>query len=548
MKQKRYTVFGCNQWRSECKCRLSSVVARKAGHQKESYMNLNPVLSPEGRSRAPRGGVIRFRPLFRWSVQITAAMVLLALGAALPAQEAREPVHLSPDEAVSMAIQHNLNLQKAELTVDKFKRKSDLSWNQFIPGISLGGTLSVDNQKTTTTVSGMAPVPLNPLLDPLYLNNGWPPLGDRIYGVVPYSVNVEQPQSHIVGQVQVSLNLSAAMFQAMRSYRLAYESGQLSYENAKFQTEREIRKAYNQLLLAREQAAVLRESYDAAGRQVAIARANYNAGLAPELNLLQAQVSRENMRPQIEQAESAIKVAMARFADTLGLPYDTPLELDPVKTDDSFVSLDVADLIQRASANKPEIQSLRQEILGLESARKVAQLQLTPTLSLNWTGSQAFIKDPWKDNWFSSDDWKGGGQFSLTMGWKLDSLLPFSSGFQAIKDAEADIRSKNIDIALAVRSTEIEIYNTVLTLEQIRLTTQTQQQAINLAERTTTLTEQAYRAGLQDFLQVQNAVLELRKARVQMLEHQFSYLNGLIELEYAIGVPFGTLSAQRNNE
>jgi outer membrane protein TolC len=46
---------------------------------------------------------------------------------------------------------------------------------------------------------------------------------------------------------------------------------------------------------------------------------------------------------------------------------------------------------------------------------------------------------------------------------------------------------------------------------------------------------------LQDFFQVQSAEQSLRQARVQMLEQQFNYLNGLIDLEYSIGVPFGTL-------
>jgi len=45
-------------------------------------------------------------------------------------------------------------------------------------------------------------------------------------------------------------------------------------------------------------------------------------------------------------------------------------------------------------------------------------------------------------------------------------------------------------------------------------------------------------------LQVQNAQLELRQARVSMLEQQFNYLNGLIDLEYAVGVPFGSLASK----
>ena len=71
------------------------------------------------------------------------------------------------------------------------------------------------------------------------------------------------------------------------------------------------------------------------------------------------------------------------------------------------------------------------------------------------------------------------------------------------------------------------------------------EQTVNLAQRSYQLTEQAYRAGLQELLQVQNAEQSLRQARVQMHEQQFNYLNGLIDLEYLIGVPFGTLSRSR---
>jgi outer membrane protein TolC len=488
-------------------------------------------------------------------------MLSVFLPPALPGQETAvsgEPMRLTPEEAVALAVKNNLTLQKAGIAVDTLRRKSDMAWNQFIPSVSVGGNLALDNEKAKTTIPGGA-VPLKykdvkDLYDKLSLPV--PPTlkdelerediipGKTLYNyMMPYSsTNFDNPQWHIMGQIQMSLSISAAMFEAMKTLQYAYQSGQLSLENAKIQTEREIRKAYNQLLLAQEQAALLKESYDAASRQVSIAQANYNAGLAPELNVLQAQVNRENLRPQIEQAEIGIKIAMARFADTLGLPYDTPLELVPVKTDGEFVSLDVTELIQKASANKPEIQALRQDILGLESQRKAKKLQLTPALTLSWTGSRTFTKDPWKDDWFSADNWKTGGSFSIGFNWKLDSLLPFSTASQGIKDAEADILSKNADIALAVRSTEIEVYNIILTLDQIRLTTETRQKAIELAEKTTALTEQAYRAGLRDFLEVQNAVLELRKARVAKLEQQFNYLNNLVDLEYSIGVPFGTLS------
>ncbi|MDR1278191.1 MAG: TolC family protein, partial [Treponema sp.] len=56
------------------------------------------------------------------------------------------------------------------------------------------------------------------------------------------------------------------------------------------------------------------------------------------------------------------------------------------------------------------------------------------------------------------------------------------------------------------------------------------------------------RGGLQDFNSVQNAEEALRQARMGVVAQQFSYLQGLIDLEYAIGVPFGTLSGSAGNE
>jgi len=125
---------------------------------------------------------------------------------------------------------------------------------------------------------------------------------------------------------------------------------------------------------------------------------------------------------------------------------------------------------------------------------------------------------------------------------RLHSLIPYSADFQGIKNMDDQIRTATIGLAQLVNGTEIEVYNTVLSLERIHVNTKAQAETVALAEQSYRMTEQAYRAGLQDYFQVQSAEQSLRQARVQLLEQQFNYLNGLIDLEYSIGVPFGTLS------
>ncbi|MDR0602597.1 MAG: TolC family protein [Treponema sp.] len=412
-------------------------------------------------------------------------------------------MRLDPDEAVSLAVKNNLSLESAGITLDTLKRKSDLVWNQFLPEVSASGTLGK--------------------------------------GLGSFA-----SASRLQGSISASLTLSAALFAGITYIRQDYDAGLVTFEKARVQMEREIRKLYNNMLLMEANIAVLRESFAAAQRREQMTGENYRAGLVPELSWLQARVAMENMKPSIDQVENQYRSTLAGFAIQLGLPYDTHFELIPVEREPDFIPLDTAELISRAASGNLDIYELQKNIITLKSRRRAMALQLwTPYLNLGWNYSPGFLKDPWKDSWADGRNWlKGGSSFSITLGISVNSLFPFTKEGQGLKDLDNSVRDLNVKLAQLMRGTELEIYNTVLSLDRIRITALAQRMTVELAEQFYRLTEEAYRAGLQDFLEVQNAEVSLQQARVQMLEHQFNYLNGLIDLEYATGVPFGTLSSR----
>ncbi|MDR0302059.1 MAG: TolC family protein [Treponema sp.] len=454
--------------------------------------------------------------------------VILLLCANLQAQETAPPMRISPDEAVQLAVKNNLALESTRAGTATKKRASDLSWNQFIPSVDVGGALLRLNNAPEAMVLPLSQI-LGPTAPDITLGGGG-------------------SQWKVAGSITAAVSFNVSMIEDMKKLRLDYESGIISYEKARLQLERDIRKAYHNLLLLQENINLLRGSFENAERQVQMAQANYNAGLAPELTYLQALVAKENMRPIIDQTENGLKLSMAQFAMYLGLDYNTPFELEPVAASTDFISIDVAEMISKAAAGKPDIQELRQTILYLNSYKKSVKHRLfTPTISLSWSADPTFTKDPWKDSWFSMDDWKQQqGSLRLTIGFRLNGLLPFTVEHQGMKALEDQITTATLGLTQMIQGTEIEIYNTVLALEKARITSEAQAQTVSLAEQSFRLTEQAYQAGLQDYFQVQNTEQSLRQARVQMLEQQFIYLNGLIDLEYSIGVPFGTLSSKEN--
>jgi len=464
---------------------------------------------------------------------------LLAVGtllcAPLLAQTQGAPMRITPDEAVELAIRNNLSLESARIGIGTSRRAADMSWNQFVPDASVSASLlRLNNAPSVGAMGGMMDM-MNAIGSAMHLPGfPLPPPG-------------APPQWILNTSLSVSLNFSFAMIEDMNRLRLDHERGLVSYANARAQLERDIRKAYHNILLVQENVALLNESLENANRQVQMAQANFNAGLAPELTVLQAQVGRENLRPIIDQAEGGLRLLMMQFAMMLGLSFETEFELTPVETALPPIPLDTVELISRAATGNMDVQELRQTILVMESGRRAMRLGMnTPFISVGWNVDPTF-SGLWGESLFNTDFWnQQSGALRFTVGFNLSGLLPFGSGRQSLLALEDQIRVANIGLAQMIRGTEIQIHSIVQSLERARISMAVQEQTIALAERSFQLTEQAHRAGFLDFFQVQNAELELRRARMQLHEQQFNYLNSLIDLEYALGVPFGTLTSAGN--
>ncbi len=432
---------------------------------------------------------------------------------------------LNVDEAVALALENNLGLQSAGIDVGIKKRSSENALNALIPTVELGGSLIRSNKETS--VSGLAPVGA--------------PVAPGVYDLVAgYSASV--PRWHVAGSLSASLALNAGLFEAMNALKLKYAEGQISYEKAKAQLERDVRKSYYSILLLTENITLMEGNLSAALRRVQQAEANYRAGLVPELTVLQAKVAAENLRPALSELKNALDSSLAAFAMTLGLPRGSKLALSGA-AESSYVTLDADELIQGAASSQLDVQALKQSVAAMESTRKATFFQVyTPTLQLSWNADPTLVGDPWKDSWLSSDWEQQSGMFRATVGFRLNGLLPMSSEAAGLKDLDDNIRKLNIALAQTVRGMELEIDSAILKLEKSRTSTTALALNVELAERAYRLSEDAYRAGAKDLLDVQNAELELQKAKLEVLKEKFNYITGLLDLEYAVGVPFGTIS------
>ncbi len=435
-----------------------------------------------------------------------------------PAPSERPVVRLTVDEAVNLAREGNLGLAGPRIEAAGKKRASDLAWNNFLPTVDASGTLARWNKEQSTYV----------------LLPG------------PSLASVTLPDWSLSSSLSVQLALNMALFEGVKALRADYESGLISYAQAEARLERDVRKSFFGLLLAQANIRLMEEQIDAARRRYEQTQANYLAGGTSELNALQARVAWENLKPALTEIRIGYEAARDAFAMTLGLPRGTVVEtsgeIRPVSAE-----LDSRKLVETGLSSRLDVQSLIKTLETLEIQETALKYQLwTPNLILGWNADPTFQGDPWKDDLFGKDMWsQSSGMFRLTLSLRLNGFFPFSQEAQQLKSLQDQKEILRASLAMALRGAETEIDSLVRQLDKSRDSRAALTLNVELADRAYRLSEQAYRAGAADLLDVQNAELELRKARLELLKEDYTYVTSLLDLEYAVGARFGTLGGSK---
>jgi outer membrane protein TolC len=318
-------------------------------------------------------------------------ILLLIATTSLTAQEPSGAVTL--EQAVSLAIENNLELKSQAIDLEIRKRGAETVWNVFIPTVSASATLSRSNEEPTAIPPFPAPSPWN------------------------LSTNLS-----------AQLAISPALFPGITQTRIDYQNGQISYEGARAQLEVEVRKAFNTLLALRQDLNLTEDQLENARQRYLETQQNYQAGLSPELTLLSSRVTWENLKPSLLDKANSYNASLLSFKNQLGFTSEADLILDGEISLPENLNLPPLEELLGGLENRFDIRGLSGEISSLDNTILVQQMALLPNvvLAANWDPG---INDPFETDWFEDveGNWsQRSGNMSLTLSWALDPYLPGS--------------------------------------------------------------------------------------------------------------------------
>ena len=403
---------------------------------------------------------------------------------------------LTVDEAVRIALEKNLSLKRQAIDLGGKKRTSDRSWNTLIPNVTAGASLSHPTSLT---------------------------------GGIPESQNVWTPGV----SVSASLSLSAGIINNIKKTKIDYEAGELSYQQAWQDLELSVRKLFYQIILLEVNRELAAQSLASAQERYEQSAAFAKTGQVSMLEEMKARVDMENQRPNVRNAETVYENALDFFKTLLDIPREQVILLDgSLQLDDTSYLPDTANL---SGGSSLETAAVKNSILSLREQRNAARNNTyIPYLRLSWNSTSLYNINgkQWNDN---------TGSFSVTLGFGLESLLPWSQARTQIDSFNDNIRSAEILLSETIRNSESRIVQLLRTIQQTRETITALSLNVELAQTAYGLYEEAWQHGEVDYQQLRDAGDSLLQAQNRVKQEQYNLIAAILDLEKELNVPFGSI-------
>ncbi len=396
---------------------------------------------------------------------------------------------LTIEDAVQLAKENNISVKTAENTLNNLALQNKYSWNSVSPTATVKGNFSdnLDNDSTIFSLSGT-----------------------------------------------VNLNLRTNLYSEIKSAKLNYEKGLLTYKEAVRQIELSVRKSFYNLIYQKENLVLQKRSLETSKTQYLNNQEKFKNGKISELDAFTSRVNYESKKPVVDSAEINFQNDLASFKQLLGIPQQTEIELDG--------SLDeILDLKEISFDLFPEVKEPAPNVKSAEYDVEIAKNSLldsrfsayAPTVS----GSYSYGKS--KNS--NLDDWSTTNDLSVGVSVPLDGILPWSTSAVKIKTnknsldtAEKKLEDAKTTVAVQTESYIRKINQAVKQLDSLKATEE-------LANQTYQMTLTAYNYGKTDFLSLQNANDSVLSAGVNLKSQAYTLISTILDLESVLGIDFGTL-------
>lgn len=407
------------------------------------------------------------------------------------------PKEITLEESISMALANNFSLISKEREVKSEEHRQWEAFSGFLPRISLKGGRILAEELRPVNVPFAGEIKIDFTYDYTLQLQGIQPLftwGRIFYG-----------------------------FKGARENLLGKKE---EYRGKREDIIAETIKAYYSVLLAREMVTLTKEALRTAEEHLKVVEARFRAGEAIDLEVMRAKVEVANAKTQVIEAEDAYQVALLYFRKVIGAEKENLIPSGSIEDlIISFPEQELREYVEIALSNRPELGALRHYEKALEMASNSQRGAFLPAFALSGQ-YQAETND-------LSGKWVRSGSLVLGFEWSIfDGGLTYHT-YKSLKASKESLFFTRKEVEDLVK---LEVKKSYMDLLSAMEMVNAGKETLNTAKRGLDIAEERYKAGLMTNLEVMDAQLAFKGARINYIKSLYRYLLAKVSLYRAIGM------------
>jgi|GEM_PF-1172645 len=424
----------------------------------------------------------------------TIALAVLLASSALVSLGAQRRIDV--EEAVALALANNEGLVQSAISLEAKRRALGLSWNEFLPSLTVGAGFS------STKVAS----------------------------------ELDSASVAAAGSVTASLSLSGSTTESRRLLRLALESELLSYASARSDLELRVRKKVYSIILDGQTLEVARQNIERSRQSCEQTEAKYKAGLASELDLLSAKVSLAQLGPAADGYADELANDLESLKNLVGVPADEDIAVSG--------SLDLGDeavakvLADARAAKISDDRGVAAAAKSLEAARatstSVERSKLWPSFTLSATVSPS---NPIAYSGTASSASSLTTTASAMASVAIDNYLPGSAAREAMAEARDSVAACEAAYRAAVKTAAASRSSYGRSVESYGASLKALKLNAELAQQSYAASMKAYESGLTTLTSLRSAEGDLQTAKLSALAKSYDLIAAVLDLADEAGLP-----------
>jgi outer membrane protein len=321
------------------------------------------------------------------------------------------------------------------------------------------------------------------------------------------------------------VDISGIIRTAIRAADLTLTVSELEFERTRNDTILQVVQAYQGVARADEFVRVAEEALRNAQERLRIIRAQVDAGVAAQFDLLRAETAVAQAEQAVLNARNQRELAAAALNNLLGRDLSAPVQVvKPERLPDPELP-PLETLTQQAFQNRPELIAAQRGIelaqVGITSARR----SLLPNIVL--TGQADFNLNTSAFN----------PRRETYTGVAVLSVPIWDGGIARAREAQArdDLEIAQLRLKQAQEGIALEVRQAYLNLQDAQKRLEVARKGLEQATEALRLARVRFEAGVSPQLEISDAELAFTQAQTNLVNAQFDYLDAYAALLRAIG-------------